>query len=408
VNCDSVASELFQLLRQTASPREQSCKSPGPLPDGRGSPLDPNAERWRELLSFADRTHLTLQLHGNPHLPRRVEQQVEERWAKNAGRRRRLEECFLEIVGEFNSRRIPYVLLKGFTHENGFGMKSGSRVQSDLDFLVSPADRGRAAAALKELGYGPHGAENLSAEHDRPWVRPFTWTWKGDYFDAEMPIPVELHGSVWSASGDRIQCPGLEEFWNRRGPLIISGLCVEAFAEVDRVAFAALHALRHILRNDARPAHVFELARLLETRVDDVNLWNQWAGAHHSQVRQLQAIAFRFAEEWFGCRLPQVVAQECEALPAPVSSWLRRFAWSPVENLTHANKDVLWLHLALLKSPRDRWRVAGNRLLPMRVPHEAFEARLGYHASALFPALRDGVRWWWSRTTSSTISHTSD
>lgn len=397
MNSNSVASELFQLLRRTAPP------------------LEPSAERWKELLSFADRTHITLQLHGNPHLPRRVEQQVEERWAKNAGRRRRLEECFLEIVSEFKSRGIPYVLLKGFTHETGFGLKHGSRVQSDLDFLVSPADRGLAAAALQDLGYRPHGAENLSAEHDRPWVRPFTWTWKGDYFDPEMPIPVELHDSAWSASGDRIQCPGLEEFWNRRGPLTTSGLCVQAFTEVDRVAFAALHALRHILRNDARPAHVFELARLLETRVDDRDLWNQWAGAHHPEarklqadVRQLQVIAFRFAEEWFGCGLPQVVAQECEALPAPVTSWLGRFAWSPVENLTRANKDVLWLHLALLKSRRDRWHVASSRLLPLRVPYEAFPTRLRYHASALLPALRAGVRWWWTRTTSSTISHTSD
>jgi hypothetical protein len=141
--------------------------------------------------------------------------------------------------------------------------------------------------------------------------------------------------------------------------------------------------------------------------VDD-DLWNEWAGAHHPDVRQLQAIAFRFAEEWFGCRFPQAVARECDTLPAPVRSWFKSFAWSPIHNLTRANKDVLWLHLALLKSRRDKWKVASNRLLPLRAPHEPFHTRLQYHASALVPALRDGARWWWSRTTSSTISHTSD
>src|SRR4029077_2836343 len=97
-------------------------------------------------------------------------------------------------------------------------------------------------------------------------------------------------------------------------------------------------------------------------------------------------------------------ARECDALPAPVRSWLSSFAWSPVENLTRANKDVLWLHLALLKSRRDRWSVATRRLFPLRVPHEKLAARLRYHASALFPALKDGVRWWGRRTPSSTIS----
>ena len=386
---DSPAADLFQLVHNTTLPAE------------------PSAEKWDQLLAFADRTFMTLQLRET-RLPSRIEKQVEERWAKNAVRRKRLQEAFLEIAAEFASRSIPYVLLKGFTHETGFGLRDGSRVQSDLDFLVAPLDRRLASAALEELGYGPHGPSDLSAEHDQPWVRPFTWTWKGDYFDPEMPIPVELHDSPWSAAGDRIPCPGLEEFWNRRGPMTVSGISVQAFTEVDRIAFAALHALRHILRNDARPAHVFELARLLETRVDDRDLWNQWLDAHHPEVRQLQAIAFRFAEEWFGCRFPPVVARECDALPAPVRSWFRSFSWSPIQNLTQANKDVLWLHLLLLKSRRDQWRVASNRLLPLRVPHEKLEARLRYHASALFPVLRDGVRWWWRRTASSTISHTSD
>jgi hypothetical protein len=388
VNREPLAYELFQLLRHPA--------------------LEPNAERWRQLLAFADRTHLTLQLHGNARLPRDLEQQVEERWRKNAARRARLQADFLQIESELNSRAIPYVLLKGFTHETGFGLRFGSRVQSDLDFLVAPEDRERAAVALKELGYRPHGAANLSAEHERPWVRPFTWTWRGDYFDPDMPIPVELHDSVWSSAGDRIQCPGLEEFWNRCVPMTTSAMCVQAFAEVDRIAFAALHALRHILRNDATPAHVFELAQLLETRMNDVGLWNEWLVAHHPEVRLLQAIAFRFAQEWFECRLPSVVAHQCEQLPAEVSSWLKHFAWSPIKNLTGANKDVLWLHMALLKSRRDRWRVASRRLLPLRVPHEKLDARLRYHASALLPALKGGVRWWWRRTTSSTISHTSD
>jgi hypothetical protein len=365
---------------------------------GSGGPVsDYSSETWQQILAFADRTHLTLHLRGNPGLPPLVEQQIEDRSAKNAKKRARLEEQFHQIAAGLASQEIPYVLLKGFTHETGFGLKPGSRAQSDLDFLVSPADKPRASALLEGLGYRLHGPVNLSAEHDRPWVRPFTWSWRGDYFDPDMPIPVELHDSLWSPVRDRIPCHGLEEFWNRRTTVEISGIRLQVLQEEDRITFAALHALRHILRNDARPAHVYELARLLETVPDLPS-----REGHGSDIRQLELIAFRFAQEWFGLRVPE------ETLPTPIMSWFKNYAWSPIENLTRPNKDVLWLHLSLLKSRSDRWRVAANRLLPLRVPHERLDARLRYHASALLPALHEGARWWWSRTASSTVSHTSD
>jgi hypothetical protein len=369
---------------------------------------DWSAAGWQEMLSFADRTHLTGHLDQVEGLPSWVEEQVKERLRKNALRRKRLEDAYWELAAELNSGSIPFVLLKGFTHETGFGLPRGARAQSDLDILVRAVDRSRASSALQALGYRPHGPPRLSAEHESPWVRPFDWTWRGDYYDPEMPIPVELHSAVWSPQSDRIECPGLDEFWDRRGPMEVTGLTVPAFREIDRVAFAALHALRHILRNDARPAHVFELARLLETRREDLDLWNQWRIVHHPPVRQLQTAAFYFAREWFGCRLPAAVADECEKLPDTITSWLRSYAWSPIDNLTRPNKDVLWLHLALLETRRDRWSVALQRLLPLKAPHDAFTSRAKYHASALVPALREGVRWRWRRTASSTVPHTSD
>jgi Uncharacterised nucleotidyltransferase len=375
----SVARQLFQILG-----------SGGPAPDH-------GADPWQQILAFADRTHLTLHLRGIRGLPQWVEQQIEERYSKNAKKRQRLEGQFHEIHCGLTSREIPYVLLKGFTHETGFGLKPGSRAQGDLDFLVSPEDKPQASKLLEAFGYRPHGRANLSAEHDRPWVRPFTWSWRGDYFDSDMPIPVELHDSVWNQARDRIQCPGLEEFWARRTVMEIAGMQVPTLQEEDRITFAALHALRHILRNDARPAHVYELcgAGLRPAR----NSIRQAGDLAH-----LQSIAFRFAQEWFGSPVPE----EFETLPASVRSWFKNFAWSPVENLTRPNKDVLWLHLALVQSRTDRWRVAANRLLPLRLPHERLDTRLKYHASALLPALHEGARWWWRRTASSTASHTSD
>jgi hypothetical protein len=375
---------------------------------GRGAPARAFTEaEWREILAFADRTQLTLHLRGTPGLPSWFAHEIETRHAKNAQRRLRLRAAYMEAADALAVAGIEFVLLKGFTHETGLGIDGatyfqGCRVQYDLDLLTQPCDVARARMVFERLGYAPHGARSLSEEHARPLVRPSDWSWRGDHYDPEMPIPVELHGSAWSAEHDRIRSAGMEEFWNRRCRIEVSGLRIPAFAEVDRLAFAAVHVLRHILRHDARPAHVLELARFLEARKGDAFFWDEWRNLHPRELRALQTVAFRFAHEWFGCALPAAAKQ-----PESVEAWFRDFAWSPVTNLTGSNKDTVWLHLALVENWLDRIRVFCDRTVPMRLPHEKFFGRLGYHAGALVPALVSGVRWWWRRHTASTASEIS-
>jgi hypothetical protein len=217
-----------------------------------------------------------------------------------------------------------------------------------------------------------------------------------------MPIPVELHGSAWSAEHDRIRPAGMDEFWRRRCLIEVNGLRVPAFAEADRLAFAALHVLRHILRHDARPAHVLELARFLDARERGAGEGDR-PTLHSPELRALQAVAFRFAHEWFGCALPAGTEQS-----KSVEAWFTDYAWSPVANLIAPNKDTVWLHLALVENWLDRARVFRDRLIPVRLPHEPFLGRLRYHAEALAPALVSGVRWWRRRDAASTASEISN
>jgi hypothetical protein len=388
---------LFQLLRGV---------SPVQIP----APGD-----WQQILDFADRTQLTLYLRGCPRLPLAVERQIEERFARNLVRRQKLQQAFLEIQARMVAAGIQFVVLKGFTHEKGFGLPENQRVQYDLDLLVRPSDLKRAQQTLEDLGYRPHGRKSLSDEHGKPWVRPFEWTWSGDYFDPNMPVAIELHDAVWNQARDRVEGPDEQGLWHRTEEMKIGGICVPALGEADRVAFAALHALRHILRNDAKLSHVWELALLLNSRAEDGAFWAQWRNTCSPELRQLQAVAFRFAEEWFLCRLPQPVAEECTALPAPIAQWFRDFGWSPVENIAGPNKAVVWLHLALVHGLRNRLIVIKERLFPFRLPHQEQGGdyrsrlwdRLRYHATAFLPALCAGVRWW-RRTASSTVPHSSD
>lgn len=369
-----------------------------------GHPPDPPlAEKeQRQLFELADRTHCTLYLAGvktaGPAL------------AKNAERRKRLWAAYHEAAGTLSGNGIEFVLLKGFTHETDFGIDPAKRYQSDLDFLCLPEDIDRARAALRTIGYADHGSAPLSDNHARPLVKPFSWQWSGDYFDPDLPISIELHHTLWSSGRDRIQIPDAHHFWTRRTVLAVEGTMIPALAEVDRIAFAALHVLRHILRNNASPAHAFELACALNRRADQQEFWRQWTRTHHPQLRALQAVAFQFARRWFGCSLSPVVEREWRALPEPVHAWFRSHAFSPLGNLVHPNKDVLWLHFALLPHRFDRFAVGMRKLIPMhlrRSPElEGSLSRVRYHAVALARVLMTASRR--RAATPSTASHTSD
>jgi hypothetical protein len=369
---------------------------------------------WRELLRFADRTQCTLHLRGAAGLPAWVEEQVEARSARNAVRRGRLRAEYLEVARALEKREVPFALLKSFTHEAG--APGTNRVQYDIDVWCPAPHTSRAEAALAELGYAPHGRSELSELHGRPLVRPSRWKWRGDYFDPEMPIPVEVHARLWNESATRIPAPGVESFWDRRSVIDVDGMKLPALAETDRLAFAALHALRHILYNDARPAHVFELAGFVEARASAGWFGDAWRETHSEPLRRLQTVGFRFALEWFGGRFPAALDEEWRLLPPAIHDWFRAFAWSPIRNLVQPNKDAVWLYAPLIPRRWDRWRTVVRRLAPISVP-QAREAvdlpyaayllgRARYHTAALAPALLAGWRAW--RKASSSATATSD
>ncbi len=376
----------------------------------RGSQPDPSLSEadQRALRDLSDRTHCTLYWAGD--------EAARGALTRNAGRRQRLWATYNEAAGALAAHGIEFVLLKGFTHEIDSGIDPAQRYQSDLDFLCLPGDLARARSALMQAGYCEHGSAELSDNHSRPLVKPFSWRWRGDYFDPDVPISIELHHTLWNFGRDRIPVPDLEEFWKRRTALSIGGRSVSTLAEPDRLAFAALHVLRHILRNNASPSHVFELACALGRRAGDGEFWQAWRQMYDPRLRALQAVAFQFAQEWFGCALSDTADRECRALPESIRDWFQEYAFSPLVNLIEPNKDVVWLHMALLPGLTDRLAVGARKLVPMHLPAREDSGdwypmhllrRSRYHAVALARTLFAG----WRRrvpAASSTASQTSD
>ncbi|MGH9594552.1 MAG: nucleotidyltransferase family protein, partial [Bryobacteraceae bacterium] len=336
-------------------------------------------------------------------MPDSVRRRIENDTLNNARKFSRLKADFFEIAGTLDRRGIEFVTLKGFTHSPDFTADPLLRAQGDIDLWLERETVQSANAALLDLGYTPHC--ETEDRHLPPLIRPSGWKWKGDYYDPDAPIGVDLHYQLWDEGLERIEAPGIESFWARRTVRVFGGRPISVLHPADALAFAALHQLLHVLRGDARLQRAWEIAGFLENRKNDPAFWMEWRELHPERLRLLETVVFRMCADWFGCELSPCVEEECNRFPEGVKLWFERYAQAPVENLFRPNKNELWLHLALADSFSSRAALFRRRVFPVkRIQENAPPAlsswiwsgkRALHHARVLPGTLAGGIRWWW-------------
>ncbi|MEO8657526.1 MAG: MFS transporter [Bryobacteraceae bacterium] len=376
-----------------------------------------NDEQWRKTLAFGDRNQLTLAL-GRVALdvmPHWVRDRIaadgirnEQRWhnARNAYK-------------QFRAADINHVVLKGFSQCPDFVAHPAQRVQYDIDVMVKPPDLIPARDLLLNLGYSPVTETVTPVDHLPAMIRKTGWRWRGDFYDPEIPVGFELHFRLWDEETEGFAPQGLDEFWERRvSDVEVDGLRFPAFALVDRLAYSCLHLLRHLLRGDLRPGHVYELATFLDGRQFDDSFWTYWQQSHSESLRRLEGICFRIASAWYGCALHNAAQA---ALEADLERWLAMYAMAPLEGLVTPNKHELWLHFLLVNKSASRASILRRRLFPLtivgpttglQIPQQdrtlalrirmrasqlaRMATRAVHHTRTLPPAVWHGFRWWWS------------
>jgi MFS family permease len=382
-----------------------------------------NEREWRAALDFADRAQLTLALRARHYdsLPQWVRDRMDQDLAKNRLRLAKIEELYRALGRQLDASGIEFLALKGLTHCPAFTRSPELRLQYDIDLLV-PRDRLMAARdAVCEMGYESfEEMDRFPTDHLPALIRKTGWEWRGDFFDPEIPIAVELHFRLWNGDLERLPLRDPEEFWNRRVRRRVAAAEMAVLGDTDALGYASLHWLRHVLRGSAKAFHGYEIAGFLDSQARQDDFWQRWREMHSAEFRRLQAVTFRLAAEWFGCALHPIALEETERLPESTRLWFSEYAASPVTRLYVSSKDEIWLHLSLLDSWRDALRVARRRLLPGRLPGPVdavhipdnqmnwrrrvtermrYAAYVGvrarHHAAALPGALAGGVRWWW-------------
>jgi hypothetical protein len=363
---------------------------------------------WRVLLPMADQARLALPLgircraSLSPEIRDRIDRNLED----NALRHRRAVVACREVKDALGARGIPFVFLKGLTHFPRFAERAEQRQQYDIDVYGGAENAGAIGEAAAALGYEAIDRGRTSRTDHLPiMIRRTGWRWRGDYYDPEMPLHLEIHFRLWDEETEMLAAPGAEEFWNRREIREASGLAMPAFCLRDTFRYACRHAARHLLRGDLTAGHLYEIAHFLETTAVDDAFWVDWC----SEPMLAEALAMRLARDCFGCRMHSQADALVAGLPPAVQIWFDLFALSPLMALARPNKDSLLLHLLLVRG--ERWKIAARRLWPplparyIRDPHAGaaragwmdqapFRARRAlYHARALLPVARSAARW---------------
>lgn len=333
------------------------------------SRLDENG--WKRLLAFCDRAQLTLPLglRCRDRLPGWVRSRIEANLANNATRWEKMKAAYREAASAYQEACLEFLVLKGFTHCPDFAAQPCHRPQYDIDMLF-PRERLRQAREITlRLGYESlEGFDEFPIDHLPTMIRKTGWEWRGDCFDTEIPVSLELHFRLWDPRTEGFAPSGLDEFWERRQSRELDGLHFLALQPEDAVGYASLHMIRHLLRGDLRAFHVYELAWLLDRKQDDAAFWNAWFSLHDESLRRIEAICFGLAHGWFDCGLPAAAEEAIGRLPGEIRRWLEAHAESPLIGLFRPNKDDLWLHWHLLSSPASRVAMLRRRLLPGRLP----------------------------------------
>lgn len=303
---------------------------------------------WERLLPWVDGKRLTLQLFARlePYaLAPQVREALETRREKNRRRLALLRNETAKVLAVLQSEGLRPAILKGLTLAPNFVPNLDLRQQYDLDLYLPEADARKAHALLQARGsYAVDNDDEERANHLPALIPRSAWEWRGDFFDLEIPMAVELHSRLWNSEFECLAPAYPEPHGSLAGQL--AGL--------------VLHLMRHVFRGNLTLSHVFELAWFLDHHSDDQEFWEDWR-KNDPVLQKLAAAAFAIAARVFQCRLPAVSA------PHAATVWVQRFGLSVIEQ-DRAGKCQVLLQLALIPSWKDRLRILRRRLLPMNLP----------------------------------------
>ncbi len=362
------------------------------------------ANNWKRGLRFADAAGLSLHLRDQlkrredfEKLPAWVQIELEQRQKDNLDRTRVMLQEFVELNRQLQAAGIRYLNLKGLLLAPDFVARSEQRAQYDYDFLVRKEDLQRAYRLFVEIGYSPlHSTKALAADHLPTLIRKTGWQWKGNYHDPTIPRGIELHFQLWDADFEMLSIHSLDNVWEDSRCQSLDSIEVPALSRENTLLYCTLHAFRHLLRNDLRLSHLYEIAFFLQRSSNQEDFWQGFFARVTSCPNTAKAVAttFELARCLFlGVLPPPIRPFVSRHLPTTAESWVRAYGRSGAIHCYRKNKNALLLHLSLLDSNPKRWVLLRRRLLPRHLPLPSFGVQVPPEAQSLTFRMVKAVRY---------------
>ncbi|GGK37725.1 nucleotidyltransferase family protein [Salinarimonas ramus] len=186
----------------------------------------------------------------------------------------------VRVTDALSAGGIPHALFKGPIQQMLLHGSPMLKASADVDVLVAPVDRARAAAIVESLGY-----RTSDARLARWWVGHLG----EQHFDGPAGAPtIDLHHALHRPGSPGLRDP--ERLLANVRPVTVEGRAVPTLSAVDTCLVVALNVVKALLAREPCLDHVADLRRAL-ARLDPQEARALEAAAAHQGLAETLAAA---------------------------------------------------------------------------------------------------------------------
>src|SRR5579862_248470 len=336
--------------------------------------------QWEGALSWLVRSGLALywwsRVKSNgaeSSIPENIQKRLEEDLQENRARLSAMREEFRALLQLIGDAGMPYVVLKGFSLTPEYCPNPALRTQYDFDFLVDASSVLKIEEALRRAGFIRKSRQSSfePIEYFHSLKRPVVPKNLDRVFSPELHRAVEIHTCLWEPNAEKIHFTLPEKCLNRAVLKTWNGTSFFSLAPEEALAFQVLHIFRHILNNQCRLSHLYELATFLHHQAYGDPIWPAFQNVVLENDRLMEAtgIVFALASGLFQVPLPKEArAFSVDRLSAASAFWVRRYGMPSAISNFMGSKSSLYLHKLFVDSESDWREIRRRRLFPVRRP----------------------------------------
>jgi len=309
---------------------------------------------WSEVLRLAEH-HGVLPLvarnlieHARG-LPAEVERTLRSAYEANLRRSLWFTVELARIMQHFGRRQLRVVPYKGAVLAQSLYRNLGLRSFSDLDFLISSTDFGRAKQALAEIGYRP--ARDLTPAVERLWLRT---GYERAFDSAAGKNLVEVQWALlpYFYGVDL----GVEDLMARAGRTVVGGCEVPCLAPEDSLLVLCLHAAKHLWMRLIWLSDIAETLRT-QSQAQTIDYSLAFGRARALGIDRILGVSFWLVKNVLRVQLPQAAEEMITADPR-VSALGAEFAARLLRGASYDFESTEYFRLILKLRERrgDRWR----------------------------------------------------